>query len=467
MTQLSTLTDTRRARYRPVVQAQKWRRPMALIGAGFALCGLIQTVFYMVNESADPSGIALTHPLTAAALIWLGLGVFGFRRGKRTSRLKYTVTTMFLGICLANLVMGTWGSGLFLNANARVGRMGPDTAIILSLLFGALLLRRMHERQAISLLLIASSLVVNAAIGKSYSANHFGGHMSHMTMLALLFNTAAVLTIFAPRPLLRVAFLADEIGQWTRRMLASSVAVPWLSGAALFLTVPMNDRAARLESLSISLIVIAMAGISIYSGYQNDRADQRRRRAEQTLLAMATRDMLTGVMNRAGLLMRLELFWADFRKGGPSCGVILLDLDHFKRINDCHGHDEGDRVLAMLGTTLRPLLRKGDALGRWGGEEFLLLLPGAAVEDLPEIAERVRQQIEAVAERVAQARVAPGAPDVPHYDTTASIGVSQFLGRDRQAAAAIKRADDALYRAKDAGRNRVEMDPAIPLRKAA
>ncbi|MFW6066230.1 MAG: diguanylate cyclase [Planctomycetota bacterium] len=171
--------------------------------------------------------------------------------------------------------------------------------------------------------------------------------------------------------------------------------------------------------------------------------------ARESLREQATHDMLTGLLNRSAIIDTLQraLDYAD--REGSTVGVVMADLDHFKQINDTHGHKAGDTVLREASRRMRSVLRTYDSIGRYGGEEFLLVLPGCDEEGSLAIAERVRCYL-------------AGEP-IPlcggSLEVTVSLGVSVIHGDEVTSAdSAIHAADDALYRAKDAGRNRCECD---------
>jgi diguanylate cyclase (GGDEF)-like protein len=128
----------------------------------------------------------------------------------------------------------------------------------------------------------------------------------------------------------------------------------------------------------------------------------------------------------------------------------MVDIDHFKLVNDRLGHAAGDRVLACVGQVLAAELRGDDVAARWGGEEFVVLLPAAGAEEAGAVAERLRTQIQ-----VATAAMADGAP------VTASIGVAQWL-EGESGSELVGRADSALYESKRSGRDRVTASPPRP-----
>jgi diguanylate cyclase (GGDEF)-like protein len=152
-------------------------------------------------------------------------------------------------------------------------------------------------------------------------------------------------------------------------------------------------------------------------------------------------DPLTGLLNRHALDQRFQELSQQARLTGASVGVIVGDLDHFKRVNDEHGHAQGDAVLQDTAYAMRKTMRAFDLIYRLGGEEFMVLLPGANLEDSCEVAERLR-------EAVAAAR--PGGIDV-----SISLGVSAASGPRIRYEDLFNAADAALYEAKRGGRNRV------------
>lgn len=168
------------------------------------------------------------------------------------------------------------------------------------------------------------------------------------------------------------------------------------------------------------------------------------RRVNQVLGDMAMRDGLTGALNRRAFLMQAERLFAIARTQQRRLSVLMLDIDHFKTVNDTWGHAMGDRVIVELTLVLRATLRKGTVIGRLGGEEFAVLLPEAD-------AQRALQASERLLGAIGNASV-PG----PHGPVrfSASIGVGSLAPDDVEFGTLLQRADRALYSAKQAGRNR-------------
>ncbi len=169
-----------------------------------------------------------------------------------------------------------------------------------------------------------------------------------------------------------------------------------------------------------------------------------REQQEAELLRLALVDPLTNAPNRRGFFNALNPWLALARRPGNSTALIMLDLDHFKRINDNYGHPIGDQVLKAVAEIGQSQLRDSDLIGRLGGEEFAVLLPRTTAQDAMMVAERMRQAIMAVQIKAEKAVLC----------VTASFGVTTIRPDDSMVSL-IKRADDALYAAKKAGRNQV------------
>lgn len=168
--------------------------------------------------------------------------------------------------------------------------------------------------------------------------------------------------------------------------------------------------------------------------------------AREQLLTLATTDALTGLLNRRAILARAEEELERHRRRKEPLGCILLDVDRFKQVNDRFGHPAGDEVLRQIAFHLKEILRPYDALGRYGGEEFLVILPGTDMATLRVVGERLRARLE---ERV---RIGPPTLLEP---VTASFGIT--VGQEGDGLESLlHRADQAMYRAKGMGRNRVE-----------
>ncbi|NCU67733.1 EAL domain-containing protein [Acidovorax sp. 210-6] len=185
-----------------------------------------------------------------------------------------------------------------------------------------------------------------------------------------------------------------------------------------------------------------------------------RKQAEEEAYQLAFFDPLTGLPNRRLLHDRLQQSMAASARSGKYRALLYLDLDHFKNLNDTHGHAMGDRLLIEMAQRLRTCVREGDTVARLGGDEFVLL-----VQQLDEDLETAVAQAGRIGDKVVAQLSQPCAIGAVQYQGSASVGVSMFLGHALGTDELLKRADLAMYQAKAAGRNTVRFfDPAIQAR---
>lgn len=189
-------------------------------------------------------------------------------------------------------------------------------------------------------------------------------------------------------------------------------------------------------------LAIAMSSQALLES--NRRLEEERRalhEANRRLEQLATTDTLTGVWNRYHLESSIDAELSAAQRYQRPCALILFDIDHFKQFNDTHGHEAGDRVLREVTAAASASLRDTDQLGRWGGEEFLVLVTNSSLASAERLAERLRQAVASL--------------DLGELGSvTASFGVSGYREGDRRRSL-VERADQAMYQAKDAGRNQV------------
>ncbi|GAB3190839.1 sensor domain-containing diguanylate cyclase [Hydrogenophaga aquatica] len=169
-----------------------------------------------------------------------------------------------------------------------------------------------------------------------------------------------------------------------------------------------------------------------------------RKQLQFQLERLASHDVLTGLPNRRQGELFLQSQVALCKRLDIPIGLAFIDIDHFKSINDVHGHLSGDQVLQMVGEAVRGAVRASDMVCRWGGEEFLIIAPNTPLEHMKLLAEKARQAVQ-------QCPAVKGLPEV-----TISLGVATCNGQTEDADSLLAQADAALYRAKAMGRNRVE-----------
>jgi len=173
----------------------------------------------------------------------------------------------------------------------------------------------------------------------------------------------------------------------------------------------------------------------------------RYKKIERQLANMALFDSLTGSLNRPAFYQHAEKEFARSKRYYRPLSVIMLDIDHFKRINDQYGHHGGDQVLQIFAEACQEVIRSTDVMGRVGGEEFALLLPDTPLKSAFNLAERLRERINKYPYLAGEMLI----------EVTASLGVAELHNDDVNFKALLQRADEALYEAKHAGRNQVKM----------
>ncbi len=239
-----------------------------------------------------------------------------------------------------------------------------------------------------------------------------------------------------------------------------------IAGAAGFAALVVRRQTRRIAELTEALAASGDGG----AGVPIDRVrDPRLREGFERLAGrlaatwtLATTDLLTGVTNRQALLMRLSEELDRAERYGRSVSIVLVDLDHFKRLNDSFGHAAGDRVLHAVATILRDHVRSVDIVGRYGGEEFMIVLPETDVDVAASIAEKLRRLVGSAEIEL---------PDGDREAVTLSAGVAGGLGVDLALETLVRDADAALYSAKALGRDQVfvfrETGEATVVRRAA
>lgn len=222
-----------------------------------------------------------------------------------------------------------------------------------------------------------------------------------------------------------------------------AVTVLILVGSNAFMPVPYSQNA-----LATALVALVYLGVFFHAfSARSISYFKRMRRYNEQLESLASHDALTGVLNTRAYRRACDVQVALARRTGQPYAVLFIDLDHFKKVNDIHGHAAGDAVLKTVARRVASSLRSTDILGRIGGEEFSVFLPSTPREGALRLAENLRQAIE------------QSEPDIGglRLKVTASIGVAVCEGAAQEISEIQHSADEAMYRAKAQGRNRVSL----------
>ena len=308
-------------------------------------------------------------------------------------------------------------------------------------------------------------IAVYAAIRSGWSRRFKDPALTLAQILYAITCCAAAFVIAGPArgvtlPILATILMFGIFGLTTRQMLGvlvySLVAFGVASGVVAARDEPDYPPVVAAAYVGM-VVVVLLSSTFLTTRVQSTREHLRRQKAElaqalEQIRQLATHDDLTGLLNRRAMLDRMQLEQRRSLRSGSPLLIAQLDIDHFKAVNDTHGHAAGDLVLQSFADTVRRNVRDTDVLARWGGEEFVLLLCDTPAADAVALMERLRQAVQAMQVPVAQG----GQP----ITVTVSIGLARHTPAD-PLAGTLERADRALYAAKAGGRNRVVPAPCL------
>ena len=308
-------------------------------------------------------------------------------------------------------------------------------------------------------------IAVYAAIRSGWSRRFKDPALTLAQILYAITCCAAAFVIAGPArgvtlPILAIILMFGIFGLTTRQMLGvlvySLVAFGVASGVVAARDEPDYPPVVAAAYVGM-VVVVLLSSTFLTTRVQSTREHLRRQKAElaqalEQIRQLATHDDLTGLLNRRAMLDRMQLEQRRSLRSGSPLLIAQLDIDHFKAVNDTHGHAAGDLVLQSFADTVRRNVRDTDVLARWGGEEFVLLLCDTPAADAVALMERLRQAVQAMQVPVPQS----GGP----ITVTVSIGLARHAPAD-PLAGTLERADQALYAAKAGGRNRVVPAPCL------
>ena len=237
--------------------------------------------------------------------------------------------------------------------------------------------------------------------------------------------------------------LAAQRGRMESERLSRENSLLRAEASSSQLALAQANRAAELQDIVLALVAVVVVG-ALYFIFRQHGLMRRIARMAQT-------DALTGVLSRRHVLELGQRMMQRCRRDGRPCAMLMLDVDRFKEINDRYGHLAGDTALRAISLALSRCLRPEDQIGRYGGEEFAVILPGADAKEAGAIAERLRTAVQTL-----KPDWAPGANPL-----TVSGGIAVATDEIVDFTELLGRADRALYRAKDAGRNRMEYHESV------
>jgi diguanylate cyclase (GGDEF)-like protein len=323
----------------------------------------------------------------------------------------------------------------------------PCGDLLLIAALARLWLTRKDRRLAWSLGLIAVGIAFYVVADLAYTSAILNAKYSGGTWLDSLWMLATVAFAFAAlaSPALGPEHDAEQIEeQGGRRRDPAGLmvgALPYLAAVVVFaLLLQVHGGDPFFPNLSLTITAAVVGALLISREYVARRSLAR---AHARIAALATTDALTGLLNHRALAERIDRELERGRRYGRGCSLLFIDIDHFKGLNDTHGHGAGDAVLGELAELLRDSLRSVDTVGRWGGEEFVAVLPELDPDEALMAAERLRASVAAATFRPLEARM------------TVSIGTASQPRDGDGRAELLEAADRAMYAAKRLGRDRV------------
>lgn len=396
-----------------------------------------------------------THPITVVMAIWLGVGMlFSSPVGKVrvAGRVLFLLSASLALLRLVEMAFfdqswvldapGFEGLAASLEHAEDFGNTGLNTLVTGILIALGQLLRPWRPRMAMFAAVLAPVAPVVAVFGYSFGLDHFHGEMAPTTAAILLPISLIGVMNFVRRPVLRSLFADTTYGRGARMEILAGIGFPWLLGAVLAQPEAGGTSSAAIQSALMAIFAVTVVVVKTRA---HAITETQRQRTVRALRAAAVTDHLTGLTNRHGATARIDRLAAR-----RPVAVILADLDHFKMINDIWGHASGDGVLAEAAKIFKDGVQPGQMVARWGGEEFLVLLPGHDIGRAMDLADQLRRALATLR-----------GPAGSLGEITASFGVSERYEEEATLDGAIQRADAALYAAKDSGRDRVVGDERV------
>ena len=424
-----------------------------ILAAAFGLVDLLNDPFALLPAAAAP-----TAP-TLVALAALATALLTRKPLSRPGLWEMMLLCIAGGVGISQL---TWES-LLTAAPSAPDAMGTNTALAVLALAGAIALRRHRPAWlAIALALVPALICLSALVGYAMGLGRLGGAPTPATLLLMIPLVVSSLIGQAHRPAFRTLLRDDPVTRMLRRELALAIFLPCAIAILIFRIHPGGATTA--DALYTQAMILFCGTGVIVGGRLRDRLDCERRQLSRALHRASLQDPLTRLANRRGAMHLADRVIAQARRSGKPVSVMLCDLDHFKAINDRFGHGIGDQVLQEAASLLSGRIGRDGIAGRWGGEEFLFLLPDTGLVQAQELAEEMRRSLRRDLHASPNGIVANGKGGVA---VTASFGCALLdPARPDAFERAVEEADHGLYAAKRAGRDLVVSMPATTAARA-
>lgn len=445
-------------------------RVLSFSVAGLGLLVLLGWVLRIPLLKSVLPGYVAMNPVTATNFVMLAAGLLLLRSHPSVAHAAGVLVAAVAALKLAELTLGwppavdqvLFATELTESRGAPANFMAPNTAasqLLLGLAIALMGVRVRNVPVSEVLALLAGLQGFFALVGYGYGVRGFYRlglfvPMAVHTATALFLSTWAVLLARADHKLAALLFRASPAGAMTRRLMPTALFLPpllgwlrlWGERRGLYTT----EVGVALFAVTLTLVLLALlfitAGALEGMDAQRVRAQQlleevalRLTASNEELERLATTDSLTGVLNRRAWLARSEVEAGNAVRYDTPLAVLMVDADHFKSINDCHGHDAGDRALIAMAACLTAETRAGDIVGRYGGEEFCVLLSHTSVAEAVVVAERCCAAVRQLEVLSAGGR---------RVQLRCSIGVAELTPELRGIHQLLKAADEALFVAK-------------------
>lgn len=426
--------------FRYIRTVLRTRVPLAWAAIGF---GVLGALVGFLGAGADG---AATHPITALCLCAVAASIAMPRRFGPAMTLRFGVLGAVLLICAARLMdavlAGTTGTamgGMFSAIWGFSGVFSLEAAVTLGAFAAAAMLRKGSGRWGGVCLGVGLLMVSNTALGALFGVMFIQGDVSTFTLLGLGALSLSMVSAYVHLPVVRALFMKGDVGGQTRVMALAVLVVPMVAAGVLHLA---GSGLVAIEVGVITAVTWTMLLILLRTSARHEGVLAARRRGERDI-AMARRiDEVTGALNRFGMSEVVEGAWLDFKSSGRQFGMILIDLEYFRGIDATFGQDDAEAVLGRVAQTIAPQLRGADALGRWGADEFLVMLRIKDPSDVRIVASRLRRALSDPSLAFgAGLSMTPASMDAP-------FGLATLEDQDKVPTDAITRADAALHLAK-------------------